>query len=94
MIVAVSRFKTSAAEAVRVEARFRSRPRLVDGHNGFLGLEVLRTIGRAPTFTLVTRWTDRAALKRYMRSRDFRAVHRGNEENGADFAICEVVAST
>ena len=49
MIVAVSRFKVAAADAVRLEARFRSRPRLVDAHDGFLGLEVLRTIGREPT---------------------------------------------
>jgi heme-degrading monooxygenase HmoA len=94
MIVAVSRFKVGAVEAARLEVRFRSRPRLVDVHNGFLGLEVLRTIGREPTFLLVTRWTDRAALKRYMRSPDFRAVHQGNEEDGADFSICEVVTAT
>jgi heme-degrading monooxygenase HmoA len=43
---------------------------------------------------LVTRWADRAALKRYMRSPDFRAVHQGNEEDGADFAIYEVVTAT
>jgi heme-degrading monooxygenase HmoA len=59
-----------------------------------LGLEVLRTIGREPSFLLVKRWGDRAALKRYMRSSDFRAVHRGNEQDGADFAICEVVTAT
>ncbi|MGA7761633.1 MAG: antibiotic biosynthesis monooxygenase [Candidatus Binataceae bacterium] len=94
MIVAVSRFKVGAVEAARLEARFRSRPRLVDVHDGFLGLEVLRTIGREPIFMLVTRWTDRAALKRYMRSPDFRAVHQGNEEDGADFSICEVVTAT
>jgi heme oxygenase (mycobilin-producing) len=94
MIVAVSRFKAGAVEAARLEARFRSRPRLVDAHHGFLGLEVLRTIGREPTFMLVTRWADRAALKRYMRSPDFRAVHQGNEEDGADFSICEVVTAT
>ena len=71
MIVAVSRSKVSAADAFRFEARFQSRPCLVDAHDGFLGLEVLRTVGRTPTFMLVTRWADRAALKRYMRSRIF-----------------------
>ncbi|HTQ23443.1 MAG TPA: hypothetical protein VMI09_02030 [Candidatus Binataceae bacterium] len=39
MIVAVSRFKTGAAEAAEIEERFRARPRLVDLHEGFLGLE-------------------------------------------------------
>jgi heme-degrading monooxygenase HmoA len=94
MIVAISRFKVGAAEADRLAARFRSRPRLVDLHEGFLGLEVLRSIGREPTFMLVTRWTDREALQRYMRSADFRAVHQNNEEDGAEFAICEVVTTT
>jgi heme oxygenase (mycobilin-producing) len=94
MIVAVSRFKVAAADTVRLEARFQSRPCLVDAHDGFLGLEVLRTVGRTPTFMLVTRWADRVALKRYMRSPDFRAVHQGNEEDGADFAIYEVVTAT
>jgi heme oxygenase (mycobilin-producing) len=94
MIVAVSRFKAGAAEAARIEERFRTRPRLVDRHEGFLGLEVLRTVGRYPTFMLVTRWADRAALRRYMRSPDFRAVHQANEEEGADFAICEVVTAS
>ena len=57
MIVAISRFKVYAAGADHLAARFRSRPRLVDLHEGFLGLEVLRSIGREPTFMLVTRWT-------------------------------------
>ena len=94
MIVAISRFKVDAAEADHLAARFRSRPHLVDRHEGFLGLEVLRSIGREPTFTLVTRWTDREALGRYMRSTDFRTVHQDNEEDGAEFAICEVVTAT
>jgi heme-degrading monooxygenase HmoA len=94
MIVAVSRFNVAAADAVRLEARFQSRPCLVDAHDGLLGLEVLRTVGRTPTFMLVTRCADRAALKRYMRSPDFRAVHQGNEEDRADFAIYEVVTAT
>jgi Antibiotic biosynthesis monooxygenase len=54
----------------------------------------LQSTRRTPTFMLVTRWADRAALKRYMRSPDFRAVHQGNEEDGADFAIYEVVTAT
>ena len=89
----MSKLKVGVAEVARNEARFQSRPRLVDTHDGFLGLEVLRTSGREPTFMLITRLTDRDALKRYMRSPDFRAIHQGNEEDGADFAICEVVTA-
>ena len=92
MIVAVSRFKADGAVA-SLEARFRSRPRLVDRHEGFLGIEVLRTTGQDPMFMLVTRWTGRAALKKYMLSSDFRAAHHDKQEENADFAIYEVVTS-
>jgi hypothetical protein len=36
----------------------------------------------------------RSARKRYMQSPDFRAVDQGNEEDGADFSICDVVTAT
>ncbi len=94
MIVAVSRFKAEAADVAEIEARFRSRPGRVDVHGGFLGFEVLRSLGREPTFILLMRWIDRAALQRYMRSADFRAVHQGGEESEAEFTICEVVTAT
>lgn len=93
MIVAVSRFKVGAAEADDIAARFKTRPRLVDRHAGFLGLEVLRSSGREPTFTLLTRWSSREALQHYMRSPDFRAVHQNSEEDTAEFTICEVVTT-
>jgi heme-degrading monooxygenase HmoA len=90
--VAISRFTVARAAAPYIEARFARRPRLVDRHPGFLGCEVLKT-GRDPvTFVLITRWESRAHLKAYLRSQDFRAVHAGNEESGADFGVYDLVA--
>ncbi|MCO5170531.1 MAG: antibiotic biosynthesis monooxygenase [Planctomycetes bacterium] len=93
MIVAVSRFSVPREQAEALAARFRGRGRRVDGHPGFLGLEVLRGQGPTPEFLLVTRWADRAALKAYLRSEDFRLAHAEGEELGAEFATFEVVAT-
>ena len=93
MIVAISRFKASGPEAAELEKLFKARARRVDGHRGFLGLEVLRSIGRESTFTLITRWTDRDSLRAYMRSEDFAVAHRGRIEASAEFSICEVVTT-
>jgi len=93
VIVAVSRFRCEEQEAEGIAARFRERSRRVDGHDGFLGLEVLRAAGRTPEFLLLTRWESRDALKRYLRSDDFRAVHAEGEEQNADFNLYELVTT-
>jgi heme oxygenase (mycobilin-producing) len=93
MIVAVSRFKASGPQVEELEKLFKCRARRVDGHRGFLGLEVLRSMGHAPTFMLITRWTDRDSLRAYMHSEDFAAVHRGRSEAAAEFSICEIVTT-
>ncbi|UJR80289.1 antibiotic biosynthesis monooxygenase family protein [Sandaracinus amylolyticus] len=93
MIVAISRFSCEATEADEIERRFRARSKLVDGHLGFLGLEVLRSIGARPEFALVTRWESRAALGAYLKSDDFRAVHAEGEEQDAVFTLYEQVAT-
>lgn len=58
-----------------LEAAFRARARLVDGHDGFLGLELLREVGNGGRYVLVTRWRTRADFRRYMKSPDYRAAH-------------------
>ena len=91
-VVAISRFTVSESAARAIEARFVHRPRLVDRHDGFLGCEVLKT-GRDPvTFVLITRWESRAKLKSYLQSNDFKLVHAGTDEAGADFKVYEPVA--
>jgi heme-degrading monooxygenase HmoA len=91
-VVAISRFTVSQTAAQHIEARFVSRPRLVDRHLGFLGCEVLKTGSDPVTFVLITRWTSRAELKAYLRSDDFQLVHAQSEEAGADFKVYELVA--
>lgn len=91
MVVAISRFTVSRTAAQRIEERFVRRPRLVDRHQGFLGCEVLKTGQDRVTFVLITRWTSRAKLKAYLQSDDFRLVHAGSAEAGADFKVYESV---
>jgi heme-degrading monooxygenase HmoA len=50
MIVAISRFRPHTEQAEHLVARFQERSRLVDQHEGFLGLEVLRSFERQPEF--------------------------------------------
>jgi heme oxygenase (mycobilin-producing) len=91
-VVAISRFTVSRTAAREIEARFVSRPRLVDQHQGFLGCEVLKSGADPVTFLLITRWASRAKLKAYLKSADFRSVHASAEEADADFKLYELVA--
>lgn len=94
MIVAISSFAISNEKADELASRFRRRSRKVDAHTGFLDLEVLSRVSRGETgFLLVTRWTSHEALRAYLRSGDFRAVHRESVEQDADFAVYEVVSN-
>ncbi len=91
-VVAISRFSVSPTAAPDIEARFATRPRLVDRHEGFMGCEVLKTGNDPVTFVLITRWESRAKLKAYLQSDDFRSVHAGSDEGGADFKVYDLVA--
>ena len=90
-VVAMSRFTVAREAAGAIAARFAKRPRLVDGHAGFLGCEVLRTGSDPVTFVLITRWESRTYLKAYLQSDDFKSVHAGSDESGAEFNVYEVV---
>lgn len=93
MILAISNFSVSNNEAQSIAARFQARSRKVDRHRGFLGLEVLcKKSGSTTTFMLMTRWISREALRSYLKSEDFRAVHADSREQEAEFAVYEVVA--
>ncbi len=94
MVVAISNFTVANEQAQSIAARFCQRSGKVDQHGGFLGLEVLsRATGRGTTFMLMTRWTSREALRAYLKSADFRAVHQDSSEQAADFAVYEVVTN-
>jgi len=91
-VVAISRFTVSETVARDIEARFVRRPHLVDQHPGFLSCEVLKTGNNPVTFVLITRWKSRSMLKAYLQSDDFKLVHAGADEAGADFRVYEMVA--
>ena len=94
MIVAISRFQVARDASPLLQERFRDRSGRVDGFPGFLGLEVLLSpAGAKVEFVLITRWADRRALKAYLRSEEFRAVHANGEEQQATFATYELVAT-
>jgi heme-degrading monooxygenase HmoA len=80
MFVSHSEIEVEEHGADALERAFRERSRLVDGHPGFLGLELLRDIGRKGNYLLVTRWSSRDDFRRYMKSRDFRAAHERQHE--------------
>jgi heme oxygenase (mycobilin-producing) len=91
MIVTINRFRAPAEQARQLEEAFRERSRRVDGHEGFLGLEVLRSFEPEPEFLLVTRWRDRDALRAYLQSEDFKAVKAASARQDATFGMYEVV---
>ena len=91
MIVAISRFRPPSDQAEHLVARFQERSRLVDQHEGFLGLEILRSFERQPEFLLVTRWKDREALRAYLQSPDFQVAKAASVAEDATFAMYEVV---
>jgi len=94
MVVAISNFIVNQEEAQQLAARFCRRSRKVDQHAGFLGLEMLsRVTHRGTSFLLMTRWTTREALRAYLTSEDFTAVHQESIERNADFAVYEVVTN-
>lgn len=92
MIVAISRFRAREQQATELATRFQARMRRVDGHPGFLGLEVLRSFEPEPEFLLMTRWKDRESLRAYFQSEDFKAAKAASAEQvGATFSMYEVV---
>jgi heme-degrading monooxygenase HmoA len=58
-----------------LERAFQDRARLVDGHAGFLGLELWRDIRSQGRYVLVTRWETRSDFVRYMKSGDHARAH-------------------
>lgn len=74
MFVAVSTLRAAPDNAESLEARFRGRKRLVDGHRGFRRLQLLRGRGTGE-YLLVLEWDDLAAFQAYAKSPDFKHAH-------------------
>jgi heme-degrading monooxygenase HmoA len=77
MILALSRFKVANGMEESVAQAFRDRPRLVEGAEGFLSLEVFTDRSDASIFYLSTRWTSEAAFRQWHSSEAHHASHRG-----------------
>jgi heme-degrading monooxygenase HmoA len=77
VLVALSRFTIANGMADEVRAAFRQRPHLVDGAQGFLGMEVMSPIGDTAEIWLVTRWCDEESYRSWHRSHDYHKSHKG-----------------
>ncbi|MGE5636715.1 MAG: antibiotic biosynthesis monooxygenase family protein [Nocardioidaceae bacterium] len=75
MYVSMSRLRVPAHDAPRLVAAFRRRAHLVDDADGFVDLEVWQSDRDAGELIMVSRWRDREAFKRYMRSDAHRVSH-------------------
>jgi heme-degrading monooxygenase HmoA len=58
-----------------LERAFEERARLVDAHDGFLGLQLLRDIRDNGRYVLVTRWRTRKDFTAYMKSGEHGRAH-------------------
>jgi heme oxygenase (mycobilin-producing) len=75
MYVSMSRLRVSAERSDELVAAFKDRARLVEGHAGFIDLQVWRSDRDPAEVLMVSRWTDRDAFKAYMKSTDHRLSH-------------------
>lgn len=75
MYVSMSHLRIPAHRADELVAAFRDRVGLVDGFDGFQGLEVWRSDREPGEVIMVSRWRDRACFREYMRSDAHRISH-------------------
>ena len=54
---------------------FRGRCGLVEGHDGFIDLQVWQSDRDRGEIVMVSRWRDRACFKAYMKSQDHQTSH-------------------
>jgi len=75
MYVSMSRLRVPVERAAQLVSAFRERVGLVDEHDGFVDLQVWQSDRDEGELIMVSRWRDRDAFKRYMRSADHRVSH-------------------
>ena len=84
MIVVSNRIPVAPGHEDEFAERFRDRAGLVEGHNGFVRLEILRpsevamhgrTMGRSSYHVVLTYWDDVASFVAWTESEDFRKAH-------------------
>jgi heme-degrading monooxygenase HmoA len=75
MYVSMSRLRVPVERAEQLVTAFRARSGLVDDHDGFVDLQVWQSDRDEGELIMVSRWRDRDAFKRYMRSADHCVSH-------------------
>ena len=76
MYVSLSRLRVPAERAGALVRAFQARAGLVDGFDGFVGLQVWQSDRDESELIMVSRWRgDRDAFKAYMRSAEHRVSH-------------------
>ena len=71
----MSHLKVDPERADELVRAFRGRIGLVDAADGFVDLEVWQSDRDPGELIMVSRWRDRDAFKRYMKSADHRVSH-------------------
>jgi heme oxygenase (mycobilin-producing) len=75
MYISMSHLRVEPARAAELVTAFRGRLGRVDSADGFLDLEVWQADRDPGEIVMVSRWRDRDAFKRYMKSEDHRRSH-------------------
>ena len=71
----MSRLRVDPQRSDDLVAAFRGPAHLVDDADGFIDLQVWRSDRDPAEVLMVSRWRDRDAFKRYMKSADHRVSH-------------------
>ncbi|HEX8648001.1 MAG TPA: antibiotic biosynthesis monooxygenase [Thermoleophilaceae bacterium] len=75
MYVSMSHLRVEEERAAELVEAFRGRIGLVDGADGFVDIEVWQSDRDPAELIMVSRWRDREAFKRYMKSEEHRRSH-------------------
>jgi heme-degrading monooxygenase HmoA len=75
MYVSMSHLRVDAGRAGELVEAFRNRIGLVDAADGFVDLEVWQADTDPGELIMVSRWRDRDAFKRYMKSQEHQRSH-------------------
>ena len=86
MYVSMSRLRVPVERTEQLVSAFRARAGLVDGHEGFVDLQVWQSDRDPGELVMVSRWDTRAHFTAYMRSREHRVSH-GRIDPRLDAAI-------
>jgi heme-degrading monooxygenase HmoA len=73
--VSMSRLRIAPERAAELVAAFRARLGAVDGHDGFVDLQVWQSDRDSGELIMVSRWRDRRSFTAYMKSADHRRSH-------------------